>query len=286
MNTAANARLALLALSVALFAVVWSSDQKHRSNAAASSMDGSSGHVDSADSSAAVAETPVSIDTDDVPLPAALKPGFYRIVGTGGAVRTARFTSDDLLYLGVAITSDSRDVPMTEGELQRWYFIRLDDEVQDDSGVTTASRADAPLCRVTKLLLAWAGESAGGDLQFLAGQCEDSMARALRQWDELARATADDLGIPISFASDRTAETASGADAPFCRATKLLIAWASERGAEDVRSLAGRCDGYVAGAFRHWQELARSAAEDLRQALGRVYRPTRISSGPRDDQRL
>ena len=285
MNAAANARLALLALSVALFAVVWSNDQKHRSNAAGSATAESSGCVDSADSSTAVAGPPVSVDADDVPLPAALEPGSYRIVGTGGAVRTARFTRDDLLYLGVAVASDSDDVPVTDAGLQRWYFIRLDDAVQDDSAVITASRADAPFCRLAKLILGWAGESADRDLRFLARECEDATASALHQWEKLVGTAADDLGI-ASFVFDRTGEAARGADAPFCRASKLLISWAGEKGAEDVRRLAGRYEDYMAGAFRRWQELARSAADELGQALGDVYRPARLSSGRRDDQRL
>lgn len=283
MNAAANARVALLALCVALFAIVWSGDQTHPRGRTAGS--GVAERADSADSAAAIGGAPVSIRSDDVPLPAALAPGVYRIVGTGGGLRTARFTVDDLLYLGIAVTSESDDVPMIDDGLQRWYFIRLDEEFRTLSAAA-ASNADAPLCRATKLLLAWAHESAGSDLQSLADECGGHMAGAVHQWTTLARSAAGDPGIPIRFASGRTAGAVSRADAPFCRATKLLAAWAGDRGARDVRILAGDCDDYMADSLRQWQRLARSAADDVKQALTRVYRPAKISRRPRDDQRL
>lgn len=135
---ATNVRLAALALSVVLFAAVWSGDRQHQHLLRQARLQ--KGRTAAAAQSAGPAIIPLVPSTQaavpewcNVPLPAALAPGDYRIVGTDGTVRSVQLTTDDLLYLGVEPTSRAADIPAARDGARRWYFIRLDDPAPERS---------------------------------------------------------------------------------------------------------------------------------------------------------
>jgi hypothetical protein len=168
----------MLVLSVALFAAIWAGDRPQRHT---SPGDGQQ----SAD--AATAGSPVVADEClvrlDVPLPAALAPGEYVIVGDSGTVRSARFMAEDLIYLGVSVANRPAEVTAVSDGARRWYFIRV--EGSPDERVLMLP--DGPFCWGTKWLVWRAFRGGELDVRLLTSRTEAYCAAAMAQWRAFGR---------------------------------------------------------------------------------------------------